>query len=242
MANHITYVDHDRGRAHTFLVLHGGGGPGTVAGFAALLAERKHARVIVPTHPGFAGTERPAELSSVKLLAQAYLELLASLELRDVIVIGNSMGGWIAAEMGLATHGRVGAVVLVNAVGVVVPEHPMRDVGKLAPHELAALSFHRPEAFAQGAAAAPGGPPKPSPNIAALVAYAGRDMCDPTLLARLARLAVPAHVVWGESDRVVTPDYGRTLAAAIPGAKFTLVRESGHLPQLETPEALLAVI
>jgi pimeloyl-ACP methyl ester carboxylesterase len=116
----------------------------------------------------------------------------------------------------------------------------MTDVSKLTPPELAALSFHRPAQF--GPKAAPGGAPRPSPNIAALVAYAGREMRDPTLLDRLRHLDLPVHVVWGESDRIVTPACGRGIAEAIPGAKFTLVREAGHLPQLEAPEVLLGAI
>jgi pimeloyl-ACP methyl ester carboxylesterase len=49
-------------------------------------------------------------------------------------------------------------------------------------------------------------------------------------------------VVWGESDRVFTPGYGAALAAAIPGARFELVAKAGHLPQLEQPEATLALL
>jgi pimeloyl-ACP methyl ester carboxylesterase len=48
-------------------------------------------------------------------------------------------------------------------------------------------------------------------------------------------------VVWGEADRMVTPGYGKEYAAAIPGASFHLLPGAGHLPQLETPEAVLAL-
>ncbi|MFE9601359.1 alpha/beta fold hydrolase [Streptomyces hokutonensis] len=52
-------------------------------------------RVLVPTHPGFAGTERPEALASVSGLATLYGALLDQLDLTDVTVIGNSIGGWI---------------------------------------------------------------------------------------------------------------------------------------------------
>ena len=48
--------------------------------------------------------------------------------------------------------------------------------------------------------------------------------------------------MWGEADRIVDPVYGRALADAIPGAGFLLLAETGHLPQLETPEALLVAV
>src|SRR5260370_30486966 len=47
---------------------------------------------------------------------------------------------------------------------------------------------------------------------------------------------------WGEADRIVTPAYGKEYAAAIPGAVFRVIPRSGHLPQLETPQALLPVL
>ena len=49
-------------------------------------------------------------------------------------------------------------------------------------------------------------------------------------------------MVWGDSDRIVDADFGRAFAAAIPGAQFLLITGSGHLPQIETPGALLEAI
>ena len=79
-------------------------------------------------------------------------------------------------------------------------------------------------------------------NRAALAAYAGTSMSDPGLAGRLAGVTTPAVVVWGESDRIADPDYGRALAAAIPGARFELLPRTGHLPQLESPDLLLETI
>jgi pimeloyl-ACP methyl ester carboxylesterase len=78
--------------------------------------------------------------------------------------------------------------------------------------------------------------------VQALVGYAGPAMADPTLAGRLAQVAIPVHVLWGESDRIVTPDYGRAFAAAIPGSTFTLLPRTGHLPQVESPDELLGAL
>jgi pimeloyl-ACP methyl ester carboxylesterase len=67
-------------------------------------------------------------------------------------------------------------------------------------------------------------------------------MSDSTLLERLGGLEVPVHVVWGESDGIVDVAYGRAYADAIPSSTFTLLRGTGHLPQVETPEELLGAI
>ena len=232
----VTLDDHDR--STPFLLLHGGGGVATVAGFADLLAERTHSRVLVPTHPGFGGTPRPAHLSSTRELAAIYVELLDQLDLHNVTVIGNSFGGWLAAEIALLKSPRVSGAVIVDGVGVQLDSHPMTDVRGMAPADLRKLSFHDPSK----APVPSGGGTGPSPDIAALIAYAGPGMSDSGLAGRLAQIDVPVHVIWGGSDGIVGVEYGRRYADAIPGASFTVLPETGHLPQVETPEELLGVI
>src|SRR3954462_4479570 len=93
----------ERGQGRPYLLLHGGAGPASVAGFADLLAhsEDAPAKVIAPTHPRFDATSRPEALTDIRGLARLYVALLNELDLEDVTVVGNSIGGWIAAEMGL---------------------------------------------------------------------------------------------------------------------------------------------
>jgi pimeloyl-ACP methyl ester carboxylesterase len=67
-------------------------------------------------------------------------------------------------------------------------------------------------------------------------------MHDPSLFRRLPQVAVPTLVIWGESDRIFTPGYGRAFAEQIPGARFELVAGAGHLPQLEQPAATFALV
>jgi pimeloyl-ACP methyl ester carboxylesterase len=226
------------------LLLHGGAGPQSVTGFADLLAERGPAHVIAPTHPGFGGTPRPESLVTIKGLAELYVGMLDELDLTDVTVIGNSIGGWITAEMALLGSPRVGRVVLVDAVGIEVPDHPVVDFFALDLAQVAEFSYHDPAPYridpstmsaAQQAVMAG--------NRAALAVYGGTAMTDPGLAARLAGVTVPALVLWGDSDRIVDPDYGRAYADAIPTARFQLLPATGHVPQIETPDQLcLAII
>jgi pimeloyl-ACP methyl ester carboxylesterase len=55
-------------------------------------------------------------------------------------------------------------------------------------------------------------------------------------------MKAPTLLLWGDSDRIVDPEYGRAYAAAIPTARFQLLGATGHLPQLETPGQLLQVV
>jgi pimeloyl-ACP methyl ester carboxylesterase len=232
----------ERDRVQPFLLLHGGAGPASVAGFGDLLAARKHARVIIPNHPGFDGTSRPDTLASIAGLARLYAALLDRLDVWDVTMIGNSIGGWIAAELALLGSPRVSGAILLNAVGIEVAGHPVTDISGLRPQQVMALSLHNPGRFAPD-------PDTPGPatemvqaNTAALAAYGGRSMTDPTLLGRLGELDLPVQVIWGEADQIVTPDYGRAYAKAMPMASFTLMHGAGHLPQVEAPEELLGII
>jgi len=233
----------DYGAGQPFLLLHGGGGPDTVTGFGELFAKSHDVRVIVPTHPGFGGTARPDALSSIRDLAALYVALIGQAGLEDVTVIGNSIGGWIAAEMALLASPRVSRAILVNAVGIEVPGHPIADFFSLTMDQVFTLSFHNPEPFRiDPATLPPAAQAIAAGNRAALATYAGAAMSDPTLAGRLGRLELPTLVLWGDSDQIVDPEYGRAYAAAIHGAGFQLLRDTGHLPQLETPQQLMHAI
>jgi pimeloyl-ACP methyl ester carboxylesterase len=232
----------ERGSGRPVVVLHGGAGPISVVPWAELLARTHPVRVITPTHPGFMGTPRPDRLATVAGLARVYAAFLRALDLHDVTVVGNSVGGWIATELALAAPDRVGRLVIVDGSGVEVPGHPVADPFALPFDELSRRSYHDPDRFRID-------PSKFTPqqkagfaaNMATLKVYAA-TMTDGSLRSRLSTLHVPTLLVWGESDRVIDPEYGRAFAAAIPGATFHVVPSAGHLPQIETPEELTRVV
>jgi len=233
----------ERGIGHPILLLHGGGGPQTVVPFADLLAREYPTSVLTPTHPGFGGTKRPDGLSSIAGLVALYAGLLETRDLTDVTVVGNSLGGWIAAELALLLPTRISSLVIVDGVGIEVPEHPVADFFSLTMDQVAELGYYKPDAFRIDPSALPAAAQAVmAENRAALAVYAGQTMSDPGLRARLASVTVPTLVIWGEADRIADTEYGRAYAAAIPSAGFQLLREAGHLPQIETPEALAASI
>jgi pimeloyl-ACP methyl ester carboxylesterase len=240
----LTIPAEEVGEGPPALVLHGGGGPATVANVAAHLAEAGMWATL-PTHPGWDLTPRPPELATVPDYADAYLGLIEREELDGALVIGSSLGGWIAAEMATRAEGaRIGALVLLDPVGIDVPGEEIADLSTLSPEEIAAAVFHDPAPFTpdQGTVTEEMQRTEEA-NIAALGEVGGDPyLHDPTLRERLAGVAVPTLILWGASDRLVTPAYGRAFAAAIPDARFELVADAGHLPHLEQPAATFELI
>lgn len=230
----------EQGEGHPFLLLHGGAGPQSVTAFANLLATTRHARVLTPTHPGFGGTPRPAALDSVRGLAGVYAALLDELDLADVTVIGNSIGGWTAAELALLASPRISSVVIVDAVGLQSDTDPIVDFFSLTMDQVTDLSYLTPDRFRTDFTALPDAAQQVmAGNRASLLAYGGTTMADPTLHGRLPAITHPVLVVWGAADRLVSPSHGLAYAAAIDGARYDLINEAGHLPQLETPQRLV---
>jgi pimeloyl-ACP methyl ester carboxylesterase len=230
-----------QGEGRPLLLLHGGGGPQSMGALPSALSE--DFEVIAPVHPGFAGTPRPEWYDGIDDIALTYLQLLEQRDLRDVLVVGSSVGGWIASEMAVREHERIRGTVLLNAVGIKVEGIELADFFSLTPQELMAYSFHDP-------AAAPDPTQLPlearkiqSANAATLGVYAREPyMHDPKLQRRLALVPTPVVAIWGESDRIAPVAYGRAYAASFPKGRFEPIPDAGHLPHLEQPEQVLEAI
>ena len=233
-----------RGEGPTALVLHGGGGPGSVAPLAAHLASSGY-RAVVPTHPGWDGTPRPARVATVAAIAEIYLTWLADEGVRDVVVIGSSVGGWLAGELLVRDAGaRIRRFVLVDAVGIDVPGEPVRDFFALDPRGVAEYSWHDPEkGYRDPAALSDAQRALGAANVETLRALAAEPyMHDPDLAGKLSAVRVPGLALWGAADRICSPAYGHAYAGLFNDCRFVVVPDAGHLPHLENPAATFAAL
>jgi pimeloyl-ACP methyl ester carboxylesterase len=231
------------GAGHPVLLLHGMSPLDPAAPVVDLLAA--HAKIVAPSHPGFGGSPRPAAFDTIYDLVHLYRDVLDHLLDETVTLLGLSFGGWLAAEIAVLGHPRVGALVLVDAVGIKVGDREtpdILDVFNTAPSIVRERTWHDPAGWA---------PDYDAMSDEALVAHArNREalclyawdpyMYNPQLARWLGRIAVPTLVLWGASDQIVTPAYGHAYSALIPGARFELVDAAGHHPHLEQPEAFVA--
>ncbi len=148
-------------------------------------------------------------------------------------------GGGPATVQPITAH-----LVLIDSVGVLVEGEPIRDFFALDARGVAEYSFHDAERFyLDPATISPEQAAQRSANMATMRVFAGDPyMHDPGLRYRLGRVGIPVLVLWGDSDRIVTPAYGQALAAMFPQAEFAVVNQAGHLPQLEQPAATFGAL
>jgi pimeloyl-ACP methyl ester carboxylesterase len=227
-----------RGSGGPTLVIHGMDSISPKAPFLDLLAAR--ADLIVPSSPGFGHSPRPDDFDTMYDLVHLYLALLDELPGGKLDVIGLSFGGWIAAEVAAASSHRINRLVLADPLGIKIggrEERDILDVFNVNPAEVKKRSWHDPGKAPDYDAMTDDELIVHARNWESLCLYAWHPyMFNPALKQWLGRIRVPTLVLWGASDGVVTPQYGRTYAGLIPGAKFELIDAAGHHPQEEQPE------
>jgi pimeloyl-ACP methyl ester carboxylesterase len=158
-------------------------------------------------------------------------------------VTGSSVGGWIAAEMGLRDNrGRISALVLLGSTGI-KPEPPLEiaDPAKLGPVKTGELAFHKPELRLNPAALSEEQRATTAANQRTLAVYAGVSY-DPELRGRLHRVTIPVLVLAGEQDGIVPLEYERALADSFPRATFRPIPKAGHFPHIEQPGSAFSAI
>jgi len=227
-----------RGSGPPLVLLHGMDTVHPQAPFLDLLG--RHAEIIAPSSPGFGNSPRPADFDTIYDLVHLYLALLDELPHDKVALLGLSFGGWLAAEVAIASSHRVSELILVDPVGIKLGGPETRDILDVFNVNTAAVkwrSWHDQAKAPDFDAMTDEELVIHARNWEALCLYAWHPyMYNPQLKHWLGRIRVPSLVLWGDSDGIVTPDYGRAYAGLIPGARFELIEAAGHHPEIEQPE------
>ncbi|MBS0642735.1 MAG: alpha/beta hydrolase [Proteobacteria bacterium] len=214
-------------------------------------------RVVGPSHPGFGASPLPADFDTMYDLTRLYLGVLDSLPNRKISVIGFSFGGWIAAELAVAGHPKLDRLILVDPVGIKLGGREERDIAHFFnthPDTLNRLAWRDPTRRPAGSYGVGWQATiNDSMSDAEMVALARNwdslclfawtpHMFNPQLKRWLHRIKAPTLVLWGEHDGIVVPEYGRGYAGLIPNAKFAIIADAGHHPELEQPAAFVAQV
>jgi pimeloyl-ACP methyl ester carboxylesterase len=233
----------DRGHGRPILFLHPHIGLDPSAPVLTMLAEG--GRLIAPSHPGFGHSERPAAITTVDDLAYFYLDMMDELDLRDTVVVGVSLGAWIAAAIAVKSTARMARLVLGNPIGIKVGDRETRDIldiFAMLEGEFLDKAFADPAAGKRDYRAMTDDEVTVAArNREAAALYAWSPyMHDPKLKERLHRIRIPVLVLWGAADRLVGEAYGRAFCAALPYGVFETIIDAGHFPHIERPTVFAA--
>jgi pimeloyl-ACP methyl ester carboxylesterase len=222
-------------------------------------------RVIVPDLPGFGRSPMPATSISISGYARTLDALLDALEVDAAAVVGNSMGGFVAAELAINFPQRVQRLVLVSPAGISTNGDPrglraLRRIRPLEPVIAACITrfASRADAIARRPRlrdAALGSITRhpdrlPAPLAAELIRGAGKPGFAPALHAllsydfrqRLPEIACPTLIVWGDHDRVITVRDAERYEELIPNSRKVIFADTGHMAMLERPAAFNSLL
>lgn len=230
------------GAGRALVVLHGAGGAAWLP-FMQMLAARFE--VIAPEHPGFGGSDTPDWLDTVDDLAYFDLDLLATLDLDRVHLVGLSLGGWVAAELAVRDTSRLASLTLVGAAGLHINGVKQIDTF-LSSDEGHIRDFFHDQARADEMIKtwlAPEHADIAMKNrvTAAKLSWQPRSH-DPHLHKWLQRIDVPTLLIWGAQDRLFPPEYAQAYCKLIAGSKAVVIPECGHLPHVEKPAEFVAEV
>ena len=236
----------DSGSGRPVVFLHPGEGIDRCAPFLEGLGTL--GRLIAPSHPGFGRSDLPLHIKTPGDLAYFYLDLFEHLGLKDAILIGADLGGWIASEIAVRNTKHLSRLVLIDTYGARFAsdetEVEIADIFTLLPDEVERLSFREPAKWKRNHKAR-------SDDELHIIARDRENFClfgwapymhNPSLRHWLHRIDKPTLVLWGEHDGLASPDYGRKFANKIPGAEFSLISEAAHFPHIEQPQQVLTAI
>jgi pimeloyl-ACP methyl ester carboxylesterase len=208
--------------------------------------------------PGFGASEGLEHIDGIEDAVFHLLDVFDGLSLRAPIVIGLSLGGWMAAELATRAPERVGRLVLVSPVGLRIEGAPIAELFGRPPGDLAddlyadqshpmAQMMHALDAWAGDPTKMvdlPAGMLMPMVQSMAATAKLGWNpyLHNPKLPSRLRRITAPTLVVAGSADRFTPRAHPEAYAAAIAGARLAVIEGAGHMVPMERPDEITAVV
>jgi pimeloyl-ACP methyl ester carboxylesterase len=250
---------YEEGTGPTVVLLHGlaSSAPGDWAACIGPIAA--HHRVIAPDQLGFGASDKPMIDYGIQTWVDMLGEFIRVKNVSDFTLVGESLGGWIAAQYAIQAAQPASAagpsfalvpprrLVLVDAAG-----------HRRLAEQMSAGGGAASLAGAKGILGAIFFEPTRSSDAAVRAKFeqilgkgdgwtirsvgSSRGLAAESVDDKLGAIAVPTLVVWGAEDRIIPLDDGRDFSSRIPGARLVVIPASGHAPAIERPEEFLAAL
>lgn len=245
----------EAGEGAPLVYLHGAGGIPAWVGVLPLLAAKFH--VYAPLLPGFGQSTGLDSLEDQFDLFLHGFDVIEALGLERPYVVGESLGGWMAAEMAALRPKEIGRLALAAPVGLWRDEAPVADLFGMMPGELVPYLYHNLEC-----------PPAQMMTMMTSTLFSDKDdrtqeqietliamsrgfrtvakflfpIPEAGLEQRLWRIQAPTLVVWGEQDKFISPMYAEIFREKIANAEVVKIPNTGHAIGLESPEPLAEAV
>jgi pimeloyl-ACP methyl ester carboxylesterase len=237
-----------RGQGPALLYLHAAAGPGWDP-FLDRLSERH--TVYAPEFPGTTPGD-PYAIHHVDDLGDAvliYEEAVRKLGIEGATVIGQSFGGMLSLELASSFPRLFSRLVALDPVGLWDEKVPVSNWMAAPPDTLPSLLFKYPQSpAAQAMLALPPDPEAAARALAQLTWNFGATgkmlwpIPERGLHKRLHRISIPTLIVWGEDDALIPVHYAAEFGRRIPGSTVRIVRDCGHVPQVERCDETLGLV
>jgi pimeloyl-ACP methyl ester carboxylesterase len=222
-------------------------------------------RVLALDLPGFGHSPMPSQEISISGYARLLDRVLDQLEIDAAAVVGNSMGGFIGAELAIAFPQRVERLVLVSAAGLSTFGEPRVTRALPALRRLERITAAGAAWLASKSDAVAQRPRLREATLALVVAHPGRlpaalaaeqlrgagtpgfiqalaAVLDYDVRDRLPEIACPTLIVWGDRDRLISVSDADVFADLIPDSRKVIFSDTGHMAMLERPAAFNSLL
>jgi len=236
----------DEGSGPVVLYLHCSEGPSPELALIETLTKTN--RVIMPALPGFGTSETASFIKTVDDISYVVLDLIETLDLTDITVVGSSLGGWLAVELATKASPRIARLVLDNPLGLRFKTDPTE-------REFPDIFQDLPAQWSGYFSASEPMDGRDWPSVErdiALRAARSREMFikvgwspylhNPKLAGRVHRVTVPTLILWGDQDKLATREYAEAYAKALPNASLEVVAGAGHFAFLDKPDAVASAV
>jgi pimeloyl-ACP methyl ester carboxylesterase len=251
----VNYVDIGEGELEPIVFVHGLGGQwqNFLENIPRAAQER---RVIALDLPGFGLTPEPDSKITIPGYGRCVDALCEKLSLGRVDIVGNSMGGFVAAEVAIQFPERIDQLILVSAAGITsadIARRPILTVGRMATIMVSyGAARHRdvaarPKSRHLALALVARYPSLLRPDLAyeGFIKGAGKRGFDDALRAcleydfrdRLPEIRQPTLIVWGEKDSIIPVKDAQEFERLIPDSRKVVMTDTGHIPMAERPQA-----
>jgi pimeloyl-ACP methyl ester carboxylesterase len=208
-----------------------------------------------PALPGYAESEGFDDLETIEDAVFFCLDIIDTLKLDTVHLVGASLGGWIATEFATRYSHRLDKLVLINPLGISTPHarignffYTVTPKAEGGQHEARELLFGDPNAELAMGAIADQMPPDAyllfykAQVVGARLGWKPPYLYNPRLKERLFRIQAPTLIVWGSADKLAPVALAETFKAGIPTAEGAIVPGAAHALLLEQPQRAAEIV